>query len=74
MPRKKKQDLTVRQSQILTYIRKFNARNGYPPTRAEICDHFGFKSKKAAVDHLAAIERKGWIEITPKLSRGIKIK
>ena len=69
----KKDELTVRQAQIFKFIKKFIVRHGYPPTRAEICDQFGFKSKKAATDHLSLIEKKGYITIAPKVSRGIKI-
>jgi repressor LexA len=46
---------------------------GYPPAIRDITRHFGFRSPKAAVDHLAALERKGYIKRAPELSRAIEI-
>ena len=71
--KKNKIVLTPRQSDIFKFIKGFQARNGMPPTREEICSNFGFKSKTAADDHIKAIAKRGWIEIIPIKSRGIKI-
>lgn len=65
--------LTTRQQQILAFIRQELVSNGYPPTRAEICQHFGFKSPNAAEDHLRALVRKGAIELRSGVSRGIHL-
>lgn len=46
---------------------------GYPPTRTDICEYFGFRSPTAAEDHLRALEKKGVIELIPGASRGIRI-
>lgn len=48
-------------------------RTGFPPTRTDICEHFGFRSPTAADDHLRALERKQAIELIPGTSRGIRI-
>jgi repressor LexA len=64
---------TRRQAQILDFIRKAIEGNGYPPTLAEIASHFGFRSHNAAVDHLKALARKGAIELTEGVSRGIRL-
>ena len=48
-------------------------RTGFPPTRTDICTHFGFRSPTAADDHLRALERKGAIELIPGASRGIRV-
>ena len=69
----KKELLTVRQALVFKYIKKYQARHGYPPTRSEINKQFGFKSPNASQDHLGKIEKKGWIKLTPLISRGIKI-
>lgn len=53
--------LTTRQQQILDFIRDTVSTGGVPPTLREICVHFGFKSVKAASDHVAALRRKGYI-------------
>jgi len=66
-------DLTIRQAEILELIRIHIEDSGYPPTRAEICQHFGFKSPNAAEQHLRALARKGAIEIAGGASRGIRL-
>src|SRR5699024_12613547 len=55
--------LTARQQQIFDLIRSEIQRTGFPPTRAEIAERFGFKSVNAAEDHLKALARKGAIEL-----------
>lgn len=65
--------LTKRQSQILEAIKTNIKDTGFPPTRAEIAQIFGFKSPNAAEDHVRALERKGYITILPGSSRGIQI-
>lgn len=65
--------LTARQQQIFDLIRNEIQRTGFPPTRAEIADHFGFKSINAAEDHLKALARKGALELVSGTSRGIRL-
>lgn len=65
--------LTVRQTQILDFIKTYLVTYGYPPTRAEIAERLGFKSANAAEEHLKALARKGAIAMTPGVSRGIRI-
>jgi repressor LexA len=65
--------LTKRQAQILKLIRSAIADSGFPPTRAEIADAFGFRSANAAEEHLRALARKGVIEMVPGASRGIRL-
>lgn len=67
-------DLTPRQAEILALIRAFTERSGRPPTRAELADHFGFRSPNAAEEHLRALARKGALELIPGAARGIRIK
>lgn len=67
-------DLTPRQAEILALIRDSLERSGRPPTRAELADHFGFRSANAAEEHLRALARKGAIELIPGTSRGIQLK
>lgn len=67
------QDLTARQAEILDLIADYIAEEGCPPTRAEIADTLGFRSPNAAEDHLRALERKGYIELVPGSSRGIRL-
>ncbi|MGK0208742.1 MAG: repressor LexA [Gammaproteobacteria bacterium] len=65
--------LTPRQQQIFDLIREKISDTGMPPTRAEIADFFGFKSANAAEEHLKALAKKGYIEMLPGTSRGIRL-
>ena len=66
-------ELTPRQAQILRLIREYLTSRGFPPTRAEICRHMGFRSPNAAEAHLRALARKGAIEMAPGASRGLRL-
>ena len=68
------EDLTPRQAEILQFITDGIEENGFPPTLNEIGSYFGFHSPKAAADHLQALARKGAIELTKGVSRGIRVK
>jgi len=65
--------LTARQSEILSLIKQALTQTGFPPTRAELAQTLGFKSANAAEDHLRALEKKGFITLTPGASRGIRL-
>jgi repressor LexA len=65
--------LTARQQQIFDFIKEKISDTGMPPTRAEIADFFGFKSANAAEEHLKALAKKGFIEMLPGTSRGIRL-
>ena len=65
--------LTSRQSEVLELIRACISAQGCPPTRAEIARRLGFRSANAAEDHLRALARKGFIELVPGSSRGIRL-
>ena len=67
-------ELTARQSEVLQLIADFLQTTGFPPTRAEIAAQLGFRSANAAEDHLRALERKGYIEMLPGASRGIRLR
>ena len=64
-------DLTSRQKEILDLIKDHLKEKGFPPTRADISRTLGFRSHNAAVQHLRAIEKKGFISILSGASRGI---
>ncbi len=67
------QTLTDRQAEILAYLQAQFAGSGLPPTRADIATRFGFKTRSSAEDQLRALERKGYIELIPGSSRGIRL-
>ena len=65
--------LTPRQQEILDFIRNTIEVLGAPPTRAEICNAFGFASPNAAEDHLKVLAKKGAIVMEPGSARGIRL-
>ena len=65
--------LTARQSQVLDFIKQHIKDEGIAPTRSEIALAMGFRSKTAAVDHLKALQKKGFVHLHSERSRGIKV-
>ncbi|HUR40376.1 MAG TPA: transcriptional repressor LexA [Verrucomicrobiae bacterium] len=66
--------LTEKQEKILAFVREQVRGTGMPPTREEIAREFGFAVRASAEEHLRAIARKGYIELIPGASRGIRLK
>src|SRR5689334_22183954 len=65
--------LTKRQRQVLDFIVKWQQTGSAMPTLREIAAHFGFKSSRAAADHLDALKRKGFIESEPGKARSLRV-
>ncbi|HKE00890.1 MAG TPA: transcriptional repressor LexA [Planctomycetota bacterium] len=65
--------ITPRQLEVLQFLRRSVAERGFPPTIAEIAANFGMRSPNAAAQHLRLLKQKGAIEVTPGLSRGIRL-
>lgn len=63
---------TKRQREVLTFIENTRARSGTSPTLREISDHFGFKSPKAAADHVSALQRKGVLAVVGRKARALR--
>jgi repressor LexA len=66
-------ELTKRQRQVLDLILKCQQAEGVMPSLREIAAHFGFKSTRAAADHLDALKRKGFIESDAGKARSLRI-
>lgn len=66
-------NLTNKQSKIYDFIGAWQMKNGYPPTQAEICEHFKFNSLNAVRSHLVLIEKKGYIRLNFGKARGIHL-
>jgi repressor LexA len=64
--------LTDRQQSVLAFVEEFCSRQGYPPTVREVAAAFGIQPR-AAVDHLAALKRKGYLHREPGVSRGLSL-
>lgn len=68
-----KKDLTRIQKDILEFLIDQIKGKGIPPTLAEVAKHFGYRNRATVQQHLGAIEKKGFIRKSPKLSRGIEL-
>lgn len=66
-------DLTAPQARVVAFLRGFLGEHGYPPTHAEIAAGLGFRSPNAAAEHLKLLLKKGVVEVTPGLSRGLRL-
>jgi len=64
-------DLTLRQQEILDYLRKSQRQTGIMPSTREIQHYFKFASQTAAMSHLRALERKGVIQRLPGKARAV---
>lgn len=65
--------LTVRQQEILGFIRLHARTHGYWPSIREIQKHFGFNSTNAVAGHLRALQVKGVIDRVPGQARTFRI-
>lgn len=57
----KETTLTKKQSETLTFIKKYMVSHGYPPSVREICAGMGLSSPATAHTHLKELENKGYI-------------
>ncbi len=67
------EDLTKRQSDILTYIKGYIVSNGYPPTIREIGKALGVSSPATIHAHLNNLEAKGFIKKEDSKNRAIEV-
>ena len=66
-------DLSIKQKEILDYLKKEVHEKGYPPSVREICDATGLKSTSTVHGHLTRLEKKGYIRRDPSKPRAIEI-
>jgi repressor LexA len=66
-------ELTTSQQLVLDFIKERSTDGETPPTYREICERFGYKSPKAAADHVAALERKGLVTRKKGCARGLRL-
>jgi SOS-response transcriptional repressor LexA len=64
-------NLSPRQTDVYKYLIEFRNLFGYMPTTRDIQDKFKFASQTSAMQHLTAIEAKGYIS-RPKSGRKSK--
>ncbi|MCR5724249.1 MAG: transcriptional repressor LexA [Treponema sp.] len=64
--------ITARQQEVLDFISSYTKDNEYPPTVREIGEHFSI-SLRAVQDHIAALQKKGFLSQSQKRSRSIRV-
>lgn len=64
--------ITERQQEVLDFISSFTKDNNYPPTVREIGEHFSI-SLRAVQDHIAALQKKGYLSQTQKRARSLNV-
>jgi repressor LexA len=65
--------LTLRQQEILGYLRLYQKTHGTWPSFRDIQSHFNFKSTNAVMGHIRALERKGFITRVAGQARTFRI-
>lgn len=65
-------DLTRRQRQVLTALRRLHERSGVPPTLREIGAEVGLASSSSVVPHVRVLEDRGLAERTPGSPRTLR--
>lgn len=65
-------DLTSIQKKLLAFVEDFSAESGYPPIMREVAEHFG-KSISTVQQHLAALEKKGYLTRAPHSPRSLRV-
>src|SRR5688572_10202013 len=64
--------VTEKQQKVLTIIRDFYLENGYAPSLSELQKLLRINTKRGVVNHLSALEKKGFILRTSE-ARGIQL-
>jgi len=65
--------ITIKQQEILNYIKDEILKRGYPPTVREICETVNLKSTSSVHSHLETLEKNGYIRRDPTKPRAIEI-
>jgi repressor LexA len=65
--------LTKPQESVRRFLEERSENGEPPPTYREISEHLGYKSPRAAVDHVAALEKKGIVTHKKRRARGIRL-
>ncbi len=65
--------ISVKQKEILDYIKAEILQRGYPPAVREICEAVHLKSTSSVHSHLETLEKNGYIKRDPTKPRAIEI-
>ena len=66
-------NITDRQQQVLDCIRDHVRQFGFPPSRSELAKRLGVSHASTVDYHLAALMKKGWIQLHADTPRGIQL-
>ena len=66
--------MTYSQKRIYNYIKKYIEENEEAPSIREICEMAGLSSPATVHVHLKNLKELGYIDIKPRLKKGIRIK
>jgi repressor LexA len=66
--------LSQRQQHMLEFIRQYGEEHGFPPTIREIGQAVGISSTSVVKYNLEQLEKKGLLERSTEISRGIRLK
>ncbi|MBE7056967.1 MAG: transcriptional repressor LexA [Ruminococcaceae bacterium] len=64
---------TAKQEEILNCIELYIREKGYPPSIRDICKEVNLSSSSTVFSHLAALEKKGFIQRDDGATRGIRL-
>ena len=70
---KNSKDLSTKQNNILIFIKKFIAGNGYSPSVRDICKGVGLSSPATVHVHLSNLIEKGYLRRNPKNNRLLEL-
>lgn len=65
--------ISIKQKEILDYIKSQIMTKGYPPSVRDICEAVHLKSTSSVHSHLATLEKNGYIRRDPTKPRAIEI-
>lgn len=66
-------DLTKRQLEVLDFIRDYTKERGFAPSIKDICAGLHIASTNGVVEHLDSLERKSYIQRSPRTARSIRV-
>jgi len=66
-------ELTLRQEEVLEFLKDFVLERGFPPTLREIASHLGIKGPRGPQKALRILERKGYLRRVSGGSRALEI-
>jgi repressor LexA len=64
-------NLTRKQSELLSYIKSYTSHNGYPPSLKDMASHMGVRSLSTIHQHVSGLQKKGLLAKSTERKRNI---